>query len=1027
MTAAIFRWRVGGLVSFSLGLAVAGALATPVRADEQAVSPSELKEQQQRQAQVREETERAVRRWNTLLRALAYHRLDAEAEMLVLQEISQTLHGLSQQQMREIIESLEAAAAATDRETAEQGVRQAREKHQEVLEKLRSLLARYEAVRSLEQAADRLEQFSRQQMELRHKGLETAAWPAGGEGSRRLPRHPLQEQAGQQAELQRSVSGVFRQLDDLRAQLPADHQERLRQAENLVYQSRLMETMKEAAEQLQRQEASEAAKKQWQAVGDLREVARALRPEGDRQAALRQAALLLDQAVSAQERLLEQAESRTPADAGSAAPSKPAAAALAKDQGKNRLLGRDSQSALQPHEPALAERLRRADKAMQQAEQALWSGQPRSAVPSQERALADLRAVRREVETLLRTEEQRQRDLQAIWERHKEAVARLLAGQREVRQRTVAAEAGNAQESFPCLASKQEDLARRSESLGEQPAFAEPPLRDLLGQAQRAMDEAAQALDARRGGQAVARQEQAIAALEQLQEQLHQKAAEAAQRRQEMARLEEAARQLEELARQERDLSADAAEAAQQHRQAGPPSDPKAEADSPMRAQAKALAERQQALQQKTEDVQDELDASLPQAAARLAEAAQMMDQARRELDKPRLSEASQKAAEAAEKLAQARQEVVKALEQIRAWDISEQAAMLPQEVRLAQAARQLAKALEQTQEAAQSSQQAAQASNQASPPASQERQPTLAELQRQLAAEARQANLREASRTAERAARDLAAGDFRQALQNQRNALAQFQDAATPDRQSQPAASSSENSPALRLAESQRLLMEATQQALRSLEASEGARAAVGQAQAQSPQAVQSQLDGAGRQLQQAEQQLAQGRPQPASQAQQQAARQLEQALQALNHALAQMGQPQVAPGQQPLASAGQQSPAPSPQGSQRGQQPGTQQAQQGQQERSDARGEGNRLADGSLSQGQGRLKETAGEGLFLYLPPRQRDLIRQALSDRLPPEFASAIQQYYRNIGQGKPAVETGSRPPSNRPDAQEPSPRK
>jgi hypothetical protein len=1025
MTAATFRWRVGGIVGFSLGLAVAGAWAVPVGADEQLVSPGELKEQQQRQAQVREETERTVRRWNTLLRALAYHRLGAEAEMLVLQEISQTLHGLSQQQMREIIESLEAAAAAADRETAEQGVRQAREKHQEVLEKLRSLLARYEAVRSLEQAADRLEQFSRQQMELRHKGLETAAWPAGGEGSRRLPRHPLQEQAGQQAELQRSVSGVFRQLDDLRAQLPADHQERLRQAENLVYQSRLMETMKEAAEQLQRQEASEAAKKQWQAVGDLREVARALRPEGDRQAALRQAALLLDQAVSAQERLLEQAESRTPADAGSAAPSKPAAAALAKDQGKNRLLGRDSQSALQPHEPALAERLRRADKAMQQAEQALWSGQPRSAVPSQERALADLRAVRREVETLLRTEEQRQRDLQAIWERHKEAVARLLAGQREVRQRTVAAEAGNAQESFPCLASKQEDLARRSESLGEQPAFAEPPLRDLLGQAQRAMDEAAQALDARRGGQAVARQEQAIAALEQLQEQLHQKAAEAAQRRQEMARLEEAARQLEELARQERDLSADAAEAAQQHRQADPPSAP--QADSPMRAQAKALAERQQALQQKTENLQDELDASLPQAAARLAEAAQRMDQARQELDKPRLSEASQKAAEAAEKLAQARQEVVKALEQLRARDISEQAAMLPQEVRLAQAARQLAKALEQAQEAAQSSQQAAQASNQASQPASQERTPTLAELQRQLAAEARQANLREASRTAERAARDLAAGDFRQALQNQRNALAQFQDAATPDRQSQPAASSSENSPALRLAESQRLLMEATQQVLRSLEASEGARAAVGQAQAQSPQAVQSQLDGAGRQLQQAEQQLAQGRPQPASQAQQQAARQLEQALQALNHALAQMGQPQVAPGQQPLASAGQQSPAPSPQGSQRGQQPGTQQAQQGQQERSDARGEGNRLADGSLSQGQGRLKESVGDGLFLYLPPRQRDLIRQALSDRLPPEFASAIQQYYRNIGQGKPAVETGSRPGSPRPDFQEPSPRK
>jgi hypothetical protein len=32
--------------------------------------------------------------------------------------------------------------------------------------------------------------------------------------------------------------------------------------------------------------------------------------------------------------------------------------------------------------------------------------------------------------------------------------------------------------------------------------------------------------------------------------------------------------------------------------------------------------------------------------------------------------------------------------------------------------------------------------------------------------------------------------------------------------------------------------------------------------------------------------------------------------------------------------------------------------------------------------------------------LPPRQRELIRQALASELPPEYAAQIQQYYLNI---------------------------
>jgi hypothetical protein len=46
-------------------------------------------------------------------------------------------------------------------------------------------------------------------------------------------------------------------------------------------------------------------------------------------------------------------------------------------------------------------------------------------------------------------------------------------------------------------------------------------------------------------------------------------------------------------------------------------------------------------------------------------------------------------------------------------------------------------------------------------------------------------------------------------------------------------------------------------------------------------------------------------------------------------------------------------------------------------------------------------------GNGTFLHLPPRQRELIQQALSQSLPPEYAAAIRQYYVNIARGRPAA--------------------
>ena len=63
--------------------------------------------------------------------------------------------------------------------------------------------------------------------------------------------------------------------------------------------------------------------------------------------------------------------------------------------------------------------------------------------------------------------------------------------------------------------------------------------------------------------------------------------------------------------------------------------------------------------------------------------------------------------------------------------------------------------------------------------------------------------------------------------------------------------------------------------------------------------------------------------------------------------------------------------------------------------------------MADGKVNNAPSELKDVKGEGLFLHLPPRQREMIRQALSDKLPPEYAAMIQQYFANIAKGKPAA--------------------
>src|SRR5437763_3265575 len=226
-------------------------LAVPAFAPAQ--DPAEAARQER---QVKDDTDRVVRRIRTMLRVMDYYQLDQAAEKQLLAEAAGTLQGLSKEQMAAVIERLDAAAATPDEGKSREEVAAAYVRHREIMTSLKRLLGAYDAVRSLDQAAQRLDKLAQDQVTLflqsaqLQRDLIDADLP---EVSRRWYRrggtlHPFQRAyrlADDQGDFAKEVLTLFRQTSDLRDQLPADQQERLQRAEQMVLSLRLRERLRE--------------------------------------------------------------------------------------------------------------------------------------------------------------------------------------------------------------------------------------------------------------------------------------------------------------------------------------------------------------------------------------------------------------------------------------------------------------------------------------------------------------------------------------------------------------------------------------------------------------------------------------------------------------------------------------------------------------------------------------------------------------------------------------------------------------
>lgn len=1051
-----------------------------------------LVEQTDRQRQIQADTERTVRRVSAMLRVMDYYQLDKSAEKQMLQEVATSLSGLSREQMSAVISKLDAASKESDPTKSAKEVEAAYVRHREIMTSLRKLLAAYDAVKTLEQGAERMEKASRDQIELALQTFsiiqESKRVPTSGAGEfrgRGMRRPAVQtlatRQADEQSDFRTEVDSLLKQLQGLRGQLPADQKDRLNRFVGECDSRKLSEKLLSPCDRLwasgsldERQEKyGQAFDAQWDVAGDLWDLSLLLRPNRERLVILREARQRLAKSLSQQEVMLGETQSIPSAKLPDAEPKdesleermrrleaarreaeennqrgrmiifgggfrgrgmstgEDAAVTRARDVADRQLRTeqsvREGRLLLKPHAAGLAEKLTHVEGEMRQAQNSIRGQQIEDASGHQEQATGSLRAVIIELDRLVLEAELQQHDPHAAVAKAIEAIDAIIKDQTANRDATDVASKANDAEQVERQATPQAELAKRTSDVRKMPLPANQKAQAALGQAIGEMTQAAKDLKQRDAQPAMQKQSEALTSLEEARRSLAEQLAAIEQRRQEMAKLEDAAKKVAELARQERAIADQA----------------KDMPDRLEKSQAKSAADKQAELKPPTQDVADQVKDTSPKAAEQLSRASDKMSETLSALEKSAPKPAAKAADEATKKLLEAQKELAKELEKRQGAELADQAAMQPNKLDTRQAAEEIAKALEQANRAKEQSQEAADRLQKQS-----DAMKDLAKMQKDIADKADLMKLERAAQSAEQAAESLRDRDLNSAMEQQKKALDQLRDAAREqnlrkqelqreqgqqqrqkgeagqpqrepgqqgERGQQPAPRADE------LAKSQEELMRATESMARSQSATQAAQAALAQAQANAPQGIQSQLGQASQQLQQAAKSLEQGMPSQAGNSQSQAAESLAGALSAMqaaqSAARANGKQPGQGEGQRPGEGqqSGQQPGQMQAQGQNpgqgqqqgQGQQPGQNQQQGQAQENNQNQGNGNRNADGAAKNAASQLNDVKGDGTFLHLPPKQREMIRQAIGDKLPPEYAAWIQQYYVNIARGKPAA--------------------
>ena len=247
-----------------------------------------------------------------MLRFMTYHRLNQGEEQKLLTDAAKTLNGLTKNEMEAVIAHLEASIKAPDEKTADKEAKEAYTRHRDVVKNLKGLLLKYDTIKTLDQAAERLERAARDQNEMRLESQALAQQLREGKGRGRGAANGATEQADAQGDMNRDLEALFKQLEKMPPFLTAEQKERLIASKANEKGKKIADVQTLAEKLLVQNEPAAAAPNQQKASEGLLELAHALRSSRDRLETLKEARTKLDKALVAQEKLAEETAAPPP-------------------------------------------------------------------------------------------------------------------------------------------------------------------------------------------------------------------------------------------------------------------------------------------------------------------------------------------------------------------------------------------------------------------------------------------------------------------------------------------------------------------------------------------------------------------------------------------------------------------------------------------------------------------------------------------------------------------------------------------
>ena len=225
-------------------------------------------QQLQQQKSTQAATEDVVQRIGTMLRVMEYYQPDKGQQRKTLERVATTLVNLSREQMEDVLKRLDKAAAEADPEKSASELKEAHDRHIEIMQTLRALLAQYATVNTLDQIAEKLDKMAKSELELSLQSAKLAKdleerpnmYQQGGFGGGFgkggksfqgiLTNQDLKQLEAEQGNLRDDLGKLLKKANDLKPKLPAEQMELIDKLKIAAEVTGIDSTLKKANQKL---------------------------------------------------------------------------------------------------------------------------------------------------------------------------------------------------------------------------------------------------------------------------------------------------------------------------------------------------------------------------------------------------------------------------------------------------------------------------------------------------------------------------------------------------------------------------------------------------------------------------------------------------------------------------------------------------------------------------------------------------------------------------------------------------------